>query len=181
MRAPILADQDAIRFWIATILTGVGAGIGAGLLTELLAVVQHVMWGGTGLDLLQPASQAAPWRHLAILSGAGLLVACGQFVLTRLTSGNGIEITTAIWFFAGRLPAARTLASAVLSVLIVGMGAALGREGAPKQAGAVIANVLCDRASLRWPPLMAYRSALHCSRLRFYAALSPCGSCFPPW
>jgi H+/Cl- antiporter ClcA len=42
------------------------------------------------------------------------------------------------------MPALRTLGSAVLSVVIVGMGASLGREGAPKQAGAVIANVFSD-------------------------------------
>jgi H+/Cl- antiporter ClcA len=33
----------------------------------------------------------------------------------------------------------------VLSVLIVGMGASLGREGAPKQVGAVMANVFTNR------------------------------------
>jgi CIC family chloride channel protein len=68
-----------------------------------------------------------------------------------LSSANGIDITAAIWFYAGRL---RTLGSAVLSVVIVGMGAALGREGAPKQAGAVIANTMSDRVRLsddqRW-------------------------------
>jgi H+/Cl- antiporter ClcA len=36
----------------------------------------------------------------------------------------------------------------VLSVLLVGMGAALGREGAPKQFGAVLANGLADKAQL---------------------------------
>jgi H+/Cl- antiporter ClcA len=66
----------------------------------------------------------------------------------RLTSSNSIDITEAIWFSAGRLPALRTLGSAVLSVVVVGMGASLGRKGAPKQAGAVIANVLSDKAAL---------------------------------
>lgn len=148
INVPILADQAAVRFWIATVLTGVGAGLGAGVLTNLLEVVQHLAWGGSGLNLLQPVSQAAPWRHIAILLGAGVLVGGGQLLLSRLTSGNGIEITTAIWFYAGRMPALRTLASATLSILIVGMGVALGREGAPKQAGAVIANALCDRTRL---------------------------------
>jgi H+/Cl- antiporter ClcA len=46
------------------------------------------------------------------------------------------------------LPAWRTLGSALLSVLLVGMGASLGREGAPKQAGAVVANSLSDRTGL---------------------------------
>jgi H+/Cl- antiporter ClcA len=80
--------------------------------------------------------------------GAGFLTGAGQLLLVRLTASNSIDITAAIWFWAGRLPTARTLGSAVLSVILVGMGASLGREGAPKQAGAVIANVLSDRASL---------------------------------
>ncbi len=36
----------------------------------------------------------------------------------------------------------------MLSILIVGMGASLGREGAPKQTGAVVANALADRVQL---------------------------------
>jgi H+/Cl- antiporter ClcA len=146
--APILAGPGSRRFWLAVILTGVGAGLGAAALTRLLELAQHLAWGGNGLDLLRPVVRAAPWRHVGVLLAAGVLVGGGQLLLSRLSSANGIEITTAIWFYAGRLPALRTLASATLSVLIVGMGAALGREGAPKQAGAVIANALCDRARL---------------------------------
>ncbi len=120
----------------------------AAALTWLLEVVQHLVWGGKGLDVLQAAAHAPLWRHLAALIGAGLVAAAGQLLLTRLTSGNGIDITAAIWFQAGRLPALRTLGSAILSIIIVGMGAALGREGAPKQAGAVVANALSDRVRL---------------------------------
>lgn len=148
LTAPILADRFAARLWLAVVLTGVGAGLAAAVLTRLLELVQHLMWGGTGLDLLAPAAATDPWRHVAILAAAGAAVGVGQFLLNRLSSANGIEITTAIWFYAGRLPALRTLASATLSVVIVGMGAALGREGAPKQAGAVMANLMCDRTRL---------------------------------
>jgi H+/Cl- antiporter ClcA len=83
-----------------------------------------------------------------VLFAAGVLVGVMQLLLTRLTSGNSIDITEAIWFHAGRVPALRTLASAVLSVVIVAMGAALGREGAPKQAGAVLANTAASGARL---------------------------------
>ena len=144
----ILATRRAAGFWLAVLLTGAGAGLAAAALTELLALVQHLAWGGGGLDLLQAASGVAAWKHVAILLSAGVVTGIGQLLLTRLSSANGIEITTAIWFNAGRLPALRTLASATLSVVIVGMGAALGREGAPKQAGAVIANAMSDRVRL---------------------------------
>ena len=89
MTAPILADRDAARFWPALVLTGVGAGLAAAALTLLLELVQHLAWGGTGLDLLRPATEAPPWRHLAILVGAGVLVGGGQFLLSRLSSANG--------------------------------------------------------------------------------------------
>ena len=87
-------------------------------------------------------------RHILVLLGAGVVTGAGQIVLRQLSSGNGIDTTAAIWFHAGRMPAWRTLGSAVLSVIIVGMGVSLGREGAPKQAGAVIANFFSDRARL---------------------------------
>jgi hypothetical protein len=123
-------------------------GASAAALTRILQAVQHYVWPGPPGTLLDAAFQATPWRHILVLLGAGLVTGAGQVVLVRLTSSNSIDITEAIWFSAGRLPALRTLGSAVLSVVVVGMGASLGREGAPKQAGAVIANVLSDKASL---------------------------------
>lgn len=143
-----LLSPGAARFWLVVVLTGLGAGISAALLTSLLFVVQHAVWPLPHADLLDAAASAPPWRHLAVLFGAGIATGLGQILLVSLTSGNSIEITTALWFSAGRLPALRTLGSAVLSVIIVGMGASLGREGAPKQAGAVVANELSDRAKL---------------------------------
>jgi CIC family chloride channel protein len=136
------------RFWLAIVLTGLGTGASAAALTLILQFVQHLMWPDGGATLLDAASEATPWRHILVLVAAGLLTGAGQIILVRLSSGNSIDITAAIWFSAGRLPALRTLGSAVLSVIVVGMGASLGREGAPKQAGAVIANALSDRASL---------------------------------
>jgi chloride channel protein, CIC family len=136
------------RFWLAIVLTGLGTGASAAVLTLILQSVQHFVWPGAGATLLDAAAQAMPWRHILVLLGAGFATGAGQLLLVRLTSGNSIDITAAIWFSAGRLPAWRTLGSAVLSVVVVGMGASLGREGAPKQAGAVIANVLSDRSGL---------------------------------
>jgi chloride channel protein, CIC family len=135
-------------FWFVVLLTGAGTGVAAAALTQLLELVQRLVWRGSGTDLLDAARQASAWRHVVVLLGAGIVTGAGQIVLRRLSSGNGIDTTAAIWFHAGRMPALRTLGSAVLSVIIVGMGVALGREGAPKQAGAVIANFFSDRVRL---------------------------------
>jgi CIC family chloride channel protein len=143
-----LARSGAARFWLAVLLTGIGTGIAAAALTRLLEMVQHVMWNGPGSNLLEAAEHASAWRHILVLLGAGLVTGAGQIILKHLSSGNGIDTTAAIWFHAGRMPALRTLGSALLSVVIVGMGVSLGREGAPKQAGAVMANFFSDRARL---------------------------------
>jgi CIC family chloride channel protein len=143
---PTLTSRGALAFWTTVALTGAGAGIGAVILTKMLEIVQHVMWPGP--NLLVAAAQADWPRHIGVLLAAGVLTGAGQIILGRLTSGNGIDITEAISQFGGRLPVIRTLGSAVLSILVVGMGASLGREGAPKQVGAVLANSLADRAQL---------------------------------
>jgi CIC family chloride channel protein len=143
---PTLRSPGAAVFWMAVLLTGLGAGVAGAILTNLLFAVQHLCWPGP--RLLDAAQQADVTHHLLILLAAGALTGAGQILVRHLAAGNSIDITEAISKFAGRLPALRTLATATLSVVVVGMGASLGREGAPKQAGAVIANALADRAAL---------------------------------
>ena len=144
MIPPRLARRSQAGFWLAVVLTGIGTGLAAAALTGLLELIQHRIWGGPGIDLLEGASLAPPCWHIVVLTGAGLVTGAGQLLLTKLSSGNAIDISAAIWFHAGRLPKLRTLGSATLSIVIVAMGTALGREGAPKQAGAVIADAACD-------------------------------------
>ena len=129
--ATLGARQAAATFWLAVVVTGAGTGLATAALMDLLDAASHADWP----------------RHLAVLVAAGLLTGVGQFLLGRL-AGSSIDVTTAIWLQAGRMPALRTFGSAVLSIVVVGMGASLGREGAPKQAGAVIANTASDAAGL---------------------------------
>jgi chloride channel protein, CIC family len=143
-----LQHPAAARFWVALIGMGAVTGAGAAALTKLLESVQRFVWGGTGRDLLAAAVHATPANHVLALLAAGAVTGVGQILLRRLSSGNGIDTTAAIWFHAGRLPALRTLGSALLSVIIVGMGVSLGREGAPKQVGAVFANIFADGTRL---------------------------------
>jgi chloride channel protein, CIC family len=143
-----LLHPYAFHFWLSLLLTGVATGIGAAILTKLLEFVQHLAWRGSPTNILDAAPHVGPWRHVLVLLVAALMTGAGQILLKKLSSGNGIDTTEAIWFHAGRMPPLRTLGSAVLSILIVGMGVSLGREGAPKQAGAVFANFFSDKGRL---------------------------------
>jgi CIC family chloride channel protein len=139
-----LASPGAARFWLSVCLIGATTGLAAAALTRLLEVIQRVTWHGSGTNILESACQAGALRHIVVLLVAGILNGVGQVLLRQLSSGNGIDTTEAIWFHAGRMPALRTLGSALLSIFAVGMGASMGREGAPKQAGAVFANFFAD-------------------------------------
>ena len=144
-----LRDPGGIRFWIAIVLTGLCAGLGAALLTVLFDVAQELAWGAADpAALFEAVRQASPERHLGLLLAAGLATSVSQWLLTRLTSGNSIDVTAAIWFQAGRMPAWRTLGTAVLSIVIVAMGVPLGREGGPKQFGVVFANLFSSLQKL---------------------------------
>ena len=143
-----LRHPAAATFWPAIVLTGIATGIGAAALTRLLELVQRLTWKGSGTDILDAAIHAGALHHILALLGAGLVTGAGQIILKQLTSANGIDTTAAIWFYAGRMPAVRTLGSAVLSIFVVAMGGSLGREGAPKQAAAVFANFFADRGRL---------------------------------
>jgi H+/Cl- antiporter ClcA len=118
MIPPILASRGAAGLWFAVVVTGVGTGLSAAALTGLLELTQHLIWGGGGLDLLEAASRAPAWKHLVVLTVAGVLTGAGQFLLTRLSKFSGIDITAAIRFQAGRPPKLRTLASATLSIVM---------------------------------------------------------------
>ena len=143
-----LRYPGAGRFWLAVLLTGAGTGVAAAALTRLLEMVQRAMWGGSGTNLLEAATAASAERHIIVLLCAGLAIGAGQILLGHLSGANGIDTTEAIWFYAGRMPAVRTLGSALLSIFVVGMGTSLGREGSPKQAGVVLANFFSDRGRL---------------------------------
>lgn len=130
------------RFWGLLLLTGTGAGLGGGLLLKLLHLVQHLCWAYHAGTFLDGVRQAAPGRHVLVLLGAGILAGGGRLVFRRATGGHGGELSEAIWFHSGELPALKTIGRAVLSIVVVAMGASLGREGAAKQIGAVIASRL---------------------------------------
>lgn len=129
-------------FWFLAIVVGIGAGLGGAGLMLLLHAVQHVVWGyasGHFLSAVEHDSLAHRW--LAIIS-IGFLVAIAQNLFWRSGGGHGGEVAASIWLHEGRIPFWSTLGRAIFSIVVVAMGASLGREGAPKQFGAAIASRL---------------------------------------
>ena len=113
----------------------------------LLRVVQHAAWGYGAADFLSAVETVRPEQRIAVVIGAGLVSSVGLLLMRRAWPRDS-SLSAAIWFHGGRLPFVRTVGHAVLSIVIVALGASLGREGAPKDVGGAYASVLADRFRL---------------------------------
>lgn len=140
----------SLHFWLLLAITGVGAGVAGALLMLLLHTVQHVLWPyRAGDNFLHAVRHASAIRTVSVVAAAGLLAGVVRFILRVETNGgHGGELAEKIWFGRGALDPLRTLVRIVLSIVVVGMGASLGREAAPKQAGALIASSIAPWGDL---------------------------------
>lgn len=133
------------RFWALVVLIGLGAGIGGALLIALLHAVQHLAWSYDSGPFLKAVEHASPARRVLVVTIGGLIAGGGVLLLARFGSA---DVSDALWLRRARLPLFGSLAHGVHSIVIVALGASLGREAAPQQAGAAIASTLGDRAGL---------------------------------
>lgn len=139
------------RFWVVVLLTGVGAGLAGGALTLLLYLVQHTAFGYSAETFLLGVAQAPWWRRLLVMALGGLAAGLGWWLLRGPVSrwlGGASGISTSVWSNEGRMPLLRTVLDGLLQILIVGMGASLGREGAPREVAAAIGSRLSDLTGL---------------------------------
>lgn len=116
---------------------------------RLLRLIQHLAWSYHSGVFLTGVERTGAERRILVLLAAGVLAGAMRWLLRqRRPSGHVAELSAAIWFRSGRLPPLSTLVRAVLSIVLVALGASLGREAAPKQAGAVIASACCESLGL---------------------------------
>lgn len=125
-----------LRLWSLILLTGVGAGLGSGLLMKLLRLTQHISFSYHQGDFLTGVEHASGSRRVVVLVLAGLLAGAVLYFLRKYAAKN-VDLGDAIWTRSGELPVLTMLIRALLSILIVGMGVVLGRESALKEAGAL--------------------------------------------
>ncbi len=138
----------SLRFWSLVIGLGLVAGVSAGLLVLLLRWVERVTYGGHSDSVVRMATADPGWQRLLALLGAAIIVVAGVALLGRLRPSGGTEVSDGLWVHSGKLAVVPSLARGVISIVTVGMGVSLGREGAPQLFGAVAASRASDRAGL---------------------------------
>jgi CIC family chloride channel protein len=133
------------RFWVLVVAVGVGAGLGGAGLIELLRAIQHLAWSYHSGDFLDAVKRVSATRRVLVLAIGGVVAGVGAVVLSRHSPG---EVSESLWLRGARVPFWPSIARGVHSIVIVALGASLGREAAPQQAGAAVASALSDWARL---------------------------------
>lgn len=132
-------QQITPRLGLAIVLTGIAAGLAGGLLMRLLRLVQHLCFNYSSGDFLRGVEGVSAMHRLIVVTSAGAVAAIALWFMRRIPDRNGPGLNESIWSHNGNLPAQSMSAKAILSVVIVGMGAALGREAALKDGGGIVA------------------------------------------
>lgn len=128
--------------WALVVATGVTTGLlGAGMMW-LLHAVQHAFYGYQQGTFGPAAAHASVARRLAALVIAGAIAGPTWYLLRRATSSESSDLDDELWTGTGRLSFRRCLGTSVLSEFVVGAGASLGREAAPKLMGGAAASLL---------------------------------------
>jgi H+/Cl- antiporter ClcA len=140
-----LVTRRTVEFSCAIVIVGLLAGVAGAATTLFLHAIEHLAYRysfGTLLDGVAGSNHVR--RALGPMVG-GALAGCGWWLLRRRSEVPALSATIAAHRPIPRLPMA---IDAVLQVLLVGSGASLGREGAPRQLAAVWGDVGTSRLAL---------------------------------
>lgn len=133
------------RFVVATLFTGVIAGLVGLACIHLLHWIQALAWDMHSGTLLEAVSGASPARRVLNLVLGGILGAASWFFLFRRSRA----ITSVSAAVGGTpMPPLRATWHALTQVLIVGLGASVGREVAPREMAAAFSAAAADRLGL---------------------------------
>jgi H+/Cl- antiporter ClcA len=144
-------DGDAAltpRFWLMVVLTGVATGLFGDLLMWILFGVQHLAFSYHSGELQAAVERVSDERRVLVLVMAGFIGAVAWYLIRRYMKDETTEIDDSIWNGDGELGPRRSLATSVVSEIVIGMGASVGREAAPKLMGGVSGSVLASWARL---------------------------------
>jgi CIC family chloride channel protein len=130
------------KFWFAVVLTGIATGLFGDLLMWILALAERAAFhyhSGSFQDAVAAVSGA---RRVGSLLVAGVIGAVSWYLIRRFLKSEHAEIDEAVWSGDGDLSPRRSLLTSVVSEVVIGLGASLGREAAPKLMGGASGSVI---------------------------------------
>jgi H+/Cl- antiporter ClcA len=134
-----------LEFGCAIVIIGLLAGVAGAATTLLLHGVEHLTYHYTFGTLLTGVGGSSPLRRAVGPMIGGALAGFGWWMLRRRTEVPPLSAAITSPRPLPRLPLS---IDAGLQVLLVGSGASLGREGAPRQLAAALGDFGTTRLSL---------------------------------
>ncbi|OBI47700.1 chloride channel protein [Mycobacterium sp. E787] len=126
-----------VDFFCAVVIVGLLAGVAGLATTAVLRFVEHATYHYSFGTLLTGIAGSSPVRRVLGPMAGGALAGLGWWMLRRSTEVPPLARTVAD---RERIPRLAWSVDAVLQVLLVGSGASLGREGAPRQFAAALGD-----------------------------------------
>lgn len=134
-----------MRSIVVTICVGVGGGLSGLVVSLALRGIEHLAFGYSDGSFLDGVVHSAPWRRVFALVLAGIIGGFGWWAVRRwLSAIVSVEQSVA----GARMPAVTTVLNAGLQIVIVGLGASIGRELAPREISAMIAGWIADKSGV---------------------------------
>jgi CIC family chloride channel protein len=130
------------RFWLAVVLTGVAAGLFGDLLMWILALVERWAFNFHSGSYQSAVAAVSGTRRIVSLVSAGVFGALSWFLIRRYLRHERSEIDEAVWGGDGELSLRRSFLTSVVSEVVVGAGASIGREAAPKLMGGASGSLI---------------------------------------
>lgn len=132
---------------LAVFVTAIMAGlVGAGC-SHLLHLIEGLVFGDANGTLLQAISSVPWWHRICALGGAGLVGGISWYLYAR-AGGKPISLPKAV--NGQKMPILLTFWHSINQIIIVGMGASIGREVAPREISASLGGKIADFLDL--PP-----------------------------
>lgn len=147
MKARLQCLPYGWRLLLATVALGIGTGQVGIACHFLLDGVQRLAFGQERADLLQLFQEAGGLRRFLVLCVTGILAAGFWYVLQGRYKILSIRRQIDLAGDRDPVPLAHLL-HATMQVAIVGAGASVGKEGAPREVGALLAGRLGKALSL---------------------------------
>jgi H+/Cl- antiporter ClcA len=137
--------RRAVEYASAVVLIGLLAGVAGAATTVVLHWVEHLAYNYSFGTLLTGVGNSSPVRRAVGPMIGGALAGLGWWVLRQRGDVPGLSATITEH---RPIPRWRMSIDAGLQVLLVGSGASLGREGAPRQLAAAFGDFGMSRWSL---------------------------------
>lgn len=132
---------------LAVLTTAITAGlVGAGC-SHLLHLIEGLVFGEASGTLLHAISSVPWWHRICALGAAGLVGGISWYLYAR-AGGKPVSLPKAV--NGQKMPILLTFWHSINQIVIVGMGASIGREVAPREISASLGGKIADFLDL--PP-----------------------------